>query len=526
MVAFGWLVVLFGFVLGVAVESVYDFGFAVALWLSLLALVISLCWRRMQTVRPALSVFYLSLMLVGSALGLMRTQYFEAQFDDSLSASVGQEISFDGQVLLDPDVRSNQQLLTVQSDTERILVVTDRTIPVAYGDTVRVSGRLEVPQSFTTELGRTFDYATYLKAKQIEYRVSFAEVIVLETDGGNPIIAGLLQLKHQLLFGLDNVLTEPQGSLADGLLLGLNQGLGDELEQDFRRSGIVHIVVLSGYNVMLVVTFVLFVLAFFLPRPAQLIVGLLAILSFALIVGLSATVVRASIMAALFLIAQSFGRTYAVLRALLVAGALMIFVNPYLLLYDIGFQLSFMATLGLVAALPWLTNESHFEIMASARGYIVATIATQIAVLPLLVFHIGEVSAVAVIVNLLVLPVVPFAMLGSFIAGTLWFVLPNVALVFGYVTQILLSYIIAVASFFANVPFATMQVGVVSLWWVPLLYSMLGCLYWWVCKQRPAKKVAVNDWIIVDEDSLKRADNSDTQSKATSSSETVPKWFR
>ena len=157
---------------------------------------------------------------------------------------------------------------------------------------------------------------------------------------------------------------------------------------------------------------------------------------FALIVGLSATVVRASVMACILLIAQAYGRTYDVLRALLFAGVVMIAINPFLLLYDIGFQFSFMATVGLILVAP------QFESFVSDgfsklgfRDFFIATVATQIAVLPLLLYHIGEVSLIAVVVNVLVLPAVPFAMLTTFLAGVTALISEPIALLFAFLAQ-------------------------------------------------------------------------------------------
>jgi len=147
---------------------------------------------------------------------------------------------------------------------------------------------------------------------------------------------------------IEAVIPEPQVGLAEGLLLGVKQALGDELEVVFRKTGIIHIVVLSGYNVMLVVIFITYVLSYVLPYRARVPFGILAIVCFAVLVGLSATVVRASIMASLILFARATGRTYAVMRALCFAGVIMVLINPYLLVYDVGFQLSFLATLGLI----------------------------------------------------------------------------------------------------------------------------------------------------------------------------------
>jgi competence protein ComEC len=486
------------------------------MWLMVMALTIAMWWRRVRTNKASHQLFILSLFFLATAFGILRAEYFETKFTDRLVSLLGTEHTFVGEVVKEPDRRSNVQMLTVRYQDTNIRVSTDRVAEVGYGDVVEVTGLLKRPESFTTELGRTFNYAGYLRAKEIEYVVNFGQVTVLDNNQGNPIVSGLLQVKQYFMQQLDSVFTEPAGALADGLLLGLNQGLGEKLETDFRRSGIIHIVVLSGYNVMLVVSFVMFLLAFLLSPRWRLLAGLFAIASFVLIVGPSATVLRAGIMASLLLVAQTFGRSYDVLRALLIAGFFMLLINPYLLLFDIGFQLSFMATLGLIIAIPWLEGKEQPEVLTSVRGYVVATVATQIAVLPLLMYHIGEVSLVAVLVNVLVLPVVPFAMLGAFLAALSNVLVPSLGLLIGFLTQQLLSYIIVVAEVFSSLPFATLQFPDLSAWWVGSMYFLLGYCYWWLVLRQPPHSQKLIGWQIVTEESItKDVDQRSTSQKAS-----------
>lgn len=195
-------------------------------------------------------------------------------------------------------------------------------------------------------------------------------------------------------------------------------------------------------------------------------------------VGLSATVVRASVMAGLLLISQLLGRTYDVTRALLFAGTIMVALNPYLLLYDIGFQLSFMATLGLILLIPrfeeMLMTGSTF---VTVREYFFSTVATQIAVLPLLLYHIGEISLIAIVVNMIVLPVVPLAMLATFIAGTVALFSPVLAIPFSLIAHYALSYIIVIAVWFANLPFAAVAVPVFPPLGIAIMYVGMVILY-------------------------------------------------
>ncbi len=445
--------------------------------------------------------------LLATALGMARTDWHSQQFTTSQFDSVeGQEVVFSGTVVREPDRRETTTHLYIEHGEELILVTIDRYSDVSYGDELLVSGVIERPEEFATEFGRTFDYPGYLLARGVTHRVSFADIAVLSGDNGNPVLATLFTIKQSLVTGIDNSLQEPSGGLAKGLLLGMKQSLGEQLETAFQASGLTHIVVLSGYNVMLVVAFIMTILSLFLGLRSRIIFGLVAIVGFALLVGLSATVVRASIMASLVLLSQLFSRSYHVVRALFLAGLLMVVVNPYVLIYDIGFQLSFMATLGLVLIVP------RFEMVLSQtsqgtiyfREFFFATLATQIAVLPLLLYHIGQVSVVAVLVNVLVLPMVPVAMFLAFVSAIVFMTIPWLVATFGAIAQLSLLYIIAIATWFAALPFATLTLPAFSVWWVVASYILVP-LCWYAHQRYLANRTTdtMSDWEIVEEDNVK-----------------------
>lgn len=515
---------IFAFAGGIGVSTLVPISLEVMLLTLLVSFAVSVVWRRYHLVMSAPLLLCTSLVLCSFAFGLLRTEVASWQFGQSaLQSQVGQTISFTGTVVREPESRTNSLQLTVRDAADTVLVSVDRQSSVWYGDVVTVSGRLAQPEAFTTDLGRTFDYPGYLKAKGIEYTISFAEVAVLESGQGNAFLAGLLFLKHQFMAQLEQVIPEPQVGLGEGLLLGVKQALGEDIETDFRRTGIIHIVVLSGYNVMLVVTFFMVGFSYFLSPRARVVAGVVAIVSFALLVGLSATVVRASIMASLLLVAQGFGRQYDVVRALFFAGAIMLLLNPYLLIYDIGFQLSFMATLGLLLITPYfestfLTGEKKLQL----TDFFLATLATQIAVLPLLLYHIGEVSLVAVVVNVLVLPVVPLAMLLTFFTGLIAFGSLAVASVVGALANLSLLYILAVAQWFGQLPFAAVSIPEFSSVQLALLYLALGGGLYFMKKRESRSPLA--DWEI--EDETKRPATFSVEKVAGPERSSLPKIFR
>jgi competence protein ComEC len=513
MSSFHFYLAVLAFAGGIALRTFYPLGLTTALVLAAAAFAAAAIWwaaRHPIFLASSLGLFFL-------ALGLLRMDFAAAQFGSSpLEAEVGRTLTLHGAVARKPDVRETFTHLYVRTEHGLILVSVSRHTDVRYGDVVSATGRLERPESFETDLGRIFNYPGYLNARGVEYRLAFATVSIEARDRGHPFIAALLNFKHSFTSALALVLPEPQYGLGVGMLLGMRQALGEELETAFRETGIIHIVVLSGYNVMLVVAFVSFLLAAFLPLWPRTIVGLFAIASFALMVGLSATVVRASIMASLFLLAYALGRVYEALRGLFLAGAVMLAVNPHLLAFDIGFQLSFMATLGLILALP------HFEsrlvrvpARIGLREFGLATLVTQLAVLPLLLYHVGEISVVSVVVNMLVLPLVPLAMFFTFALGLLSMLAPTAAMPLLYPAYASLQYIIVVAEWFASLPFAAVTVPEFGFLWVIAMYVALGgAFFWWSKRRRIARAnhvarsappASAAGWVIEEEENRTRS---------------------
>jgi competence protein ComEC len=240
-------------------------------------------------------------------------------------------------------------------------------------------------------------------------------------------------------------------------------------------------VVLSGYNVTIVAVAIGAALLFVgLPLAVASGVAGVGIALFALLVGLTPTVVRASIMAIIALVGRVFSRQYVASRGLLIAAFIMVLVNPHILLFDPSFQLSAIATAGLVGfgdrVFGWFSSlPERFGIREAAT----ATVAAQLAVLPLLIFMTGNVSIVSLFANLLVLPVVPILMsFGALTAVIGWFS-PGFSLLFAAGSYGVSAYIFTVTEKLANLPFAVASVGKVPLWIVLLVYfiAIISLIY-------------------------------------------------
>lgn len=495
-----------GFSLGIFTRSFFEYGSAEIIWIGLIGVVLGLIGSRKNSVFAPFLVC-LSIFLIFFSCGLLRMEIaMQSEVDQALELQLDHKVLIEGEIVREPDIRESTQQLYVKVDEELILVTTGKYEEVAYGDVISFEGTLKKPEAFETDLGRTFNYKGYLQARGVNYVVSFAKIKVLNAGKGNFAVSKLLAFKHGFVSRIELVIPQPQVGLAEGLLLGIKKALGEDLENAFRTTGIMHIVVLSGYNIMIVVTFVMYVLALMLPLRARILFGGITIVLFACLVGLSATVIRASGMAVLILIAKATGRTYAVMRALVFTGIVMLLLNPYLLAFDVGFQLSFIATLGLILVSPHLEKYLNFmPTKIGLREFLTATVATQIFVSPILLYQMGQFSVVAVIVNVLVLPMVPVAMLLTFITGMVGFISTALSFPIGFLAHLSLSYILFIAETFAKLPFASFTVPAFPFYVVVLSYIFLGGVLWYLYTRKNVVQDSLARWIIVEEETITKS---------------------
>ncbi len=462
---------------GIFLRSFFDIGKWEVLLLMLIGGACLGVWR-MKALGFHTPLFISGIALLACALGIFRFDGVD-RTPSLLAERVGEKVTIEGLVTQEPDMRARVQHLSVEDGEthERVLVTADRFLDIAYGDYVSVEGILKKPESFETDLGRTFNYEGYLKARGVKYIISYGDITVLRHGEGNAVLSKLYQAKQVFMRVIEAHIPEPEAGLSEGLLLGVKRALGEDLEQIFREVGIIHIVVLSGYNIMLVVEAVTRLLAYVAFLRTRLVVGVCAIITFAFLVGLSATVVRASVMAVLVLIARATGRTYAIMRALVFAGVGMLIINPYLLAFDPGFQLSFLATLGLIVCAPLIDARlSRVPSAFGIREFLTATLATQLFVLPLLLYSMGMFSVVSVLANVLVLPMVPFAMLFTFLTGMCGLIVPVLGTIAGFAAYLTLTYIVKIAEVLGTAPFAAFTVPAFPFWVVLVSYGVLICV--------------------------------------------------
>lgn len=465
-----------GFASGILCSSLFVFSWHVPALLLVFAAGMLLTWKlRRNPLFVGTAIF-----LLCAVLGAVRVMLTPASLPSTFVSLLETEITLEGRVVAEPDIRETMQRITLEVEREgektNVLAVAPLFPEVSYGETIEVTGTLVLPEPFETDSGRTFRYDRFLAKDGIFALVEFAKLTSVSPPEGirAQVMGSLLSLKHWFQDGLSYALPEPSASLASGLITGGKQGLGEELLDAFIIVGLVHIVVLSGYNVMIVAEAVLLLCGRLFSRRAAAVFAGVTVGLFVLAAGAGAASVRAGLMAGLALLARATGRTYAVVRALLVVAVLMLVANPFLLAYDPGFQLSFIATVGLILLSPVFERKLGFVKSAFWRDLLAATLAAQIAVLPLLLYQTGLFSFASLPANLLVLPLVPLAMGLSAIAGVAGMLVPAIAPYIGFPAHSALLYIVELARFSAGVPLASMYVPQFPFWITAVAYLGLG----------------------------------------------------
>ncbi len=368
-----------------------------------------------------------------------------------------------------------------------ILVRLTNDYELSYGDPVRVRGRLETPPE-----DEDFSYREYLLRQGIHSLLSTRDVTLLPFGAErNPFWATLYRLRASLYKEVNALFPQPEAALLNGILLGIESDLPDDIQQAFKDTGTAHIVAISGFNIAIIAAIFIGLFSRLFGKNLGAILAILGIIFYTLLVGASASVVRAAFMGSLALVARQFGRRNLALNALFATALLMSLWNPFVL-WDVGFQLSFAATLGLVLyAQPWqdavktfllrfLPQDTVNAVIGPFSNYFLLTFAAQLTTLPITIYHFGRLSLISFIANPFVLPAQPPIMIlggAAAIAGKIYHPLGQVL---AWFTWPFPAYSIRAIEFFAGFEGGVYAVGEFGFLTMLLFYAILfGLTLFW-----------------------------------------------
>lgn len=478
---FLWL--LISFIGGVFARSFFEIGNVFILLLIIFSIIILTIFYK----KPLAAVA--AFMLLGFALGILQTENLLQKASDL--DLIGKHWEGKVVVIKNSDSQYGQNLIVESKENKneniRMLVQIPKYSEVAYGDVLQINCELKAIENQNTE----FDYKMYMAKDGVYYKCENEKYEKIGNDGGNYILRKIISSKGVFEEKIKTVIPYPESVLAGGILFGGSEGLSEEIKNDFSRTGMTHIVAVSGYNVTIIAEYLILLgLAFGLWRKQAIWFALFGIVIFVAMIGMPASAVRAGVMSSILLWAIKNGRLASSENAIILAGAIMLFINPLLLRYDIGFQLSFLATLGIVLTSPfWEKSFIKKHKTFGISEMIALSLSAQIFVLPIIAYNFHMTSLISLLANVLILPIVPLSMLLVFLTALVALIFAPLSMIFAWLSYVALHYEIIIIKTLSQISWASVEVNNFSVSFVLIYYIILTVALVWLNKFKTRCKV-------------------------------------
>jgi competence protein ComEC len=436
-------------------------------------------------------IFFVLFILLGVAVGIFRTDVVLRQSQNWLEGHYRGQ----GRVVRFSEVKDEYQKIYLEivgakmdgrqraiSQKEIVIFFAPIGVDYRYGDYYAIECDLKNPEIKY----KKFNYPRFLASKKV-YQICYqAKVRKIKKDENNFLI-GVDVFLHRKIYRGGELLAEkinelfamPESGYLAGLLLGGDSRLPEDVADDFRRTGMTHTVAVSGSNITIIATALLSVGLFFglwRQQAFYLVIG--GIIIFVVMIGAPASAVRAAIMAIVLFYASQSGRLADSLRVIVLTACLMVFVSPLLLLYDVGFQLSFLATLGIVLFYSPLAEAIGIENdFLDLKSIILVTVAAQLGVTGILVYTFDSISLLSLPANILILPFIPLIMAGGFGATVISFILPTLGEILSIPVQMFLEGEVYGIHHLAKISWASVNFGNVAVYWMGVYYFIILVLF-------------------------------------------------
>lgn len=413
----------------------------------------------------------------------------QGRIDTPLHLTRSQKIQFELQVT-ETNIVPNQGKAQKHPSavTGRVYV----TVPLLQGtgfypgQAVTVTGSLYKPKPAVNPGG--FDFEKYLAQQGIFAGLNGKQVdfLEIEEEGSSHITPQmpflLWSIRQRIIRAQVSSLGVPEGALVSAMVMG--KGAVDvpyDLQDQFKQVGLAHALAASGAQVSMLVAMVL-ALTRRLPTKLRFGCGVGVLLFYVGLTGLEASVLRAAIMGFVALFALTVERKVKPFGSILFAATLLLLWNP-LLIWDLGFQLSFLATLGLLVTVPVLTNWLDWMPAAIAPLFTVP-IAAYLWTLPLQLFAFGIVSPYSILINILVSPFIAVLSIGGMISALAALIYPPAGSISAWPLYYPTHLFIKIAEIGSQLPGGAFAVGRISVWQVVVLYGLMGLIWGWKRSQR------------------------------------------
>jgi competence protein ComEC len=483
------------FIGGLALQSWLEIPFLTYYIIFLCGLIISILGWSNPTLRLCgLGLIFLFLGILRFDLNIPKVDKEKIQFYN------GTKLAFVGKISEEPDIRIDHTKLVIVSQQfidgrkvrGKVLVKTTLYPEYQYGDLLEIICHLKRPQEINS-----FDWPGYLRGKNIYSVCYWPEIRLIKSNQGNLIYQKIFILKKKLKSIINSSLPAKEAGLFSALALGVRGEINPQLKRSFQKTGLGHIIAISGLHITLISGILTSLILFLIfDRKKAFILSFLILSLFIILIGAKASAIRAGIMGFLGGIAPYLGRRKSSLNALAFSVLLMLLFSPQILRYDLGFQLSFLAVLGIIYIVPLLKELFPFlkgkKDFLNLKTIIPMTIAAQIMTFPWIAYKLKILSLISLLANILVIPIVPFLIplgLISALIGLFWL---SLAQILFQPTWLLLAYILKITEILSSLPWASLSFKNIPLVIVLIIYGGICWGIWFLRRKFYQKYVQSN----------------------------------
>lgn len=362
----------------------------------------------------------------------------------------------------------------------KIIIYTDNFKEYEYGSQIKAIGKINIPKELNG-----FDYKGYLAKDGIVATLNYPKIEIVNNALNLNILEvaylKILKFKDLMRGQIEKNLGPEEGAVNQAMILGDNATMSDELKQKLSQSGLSHVIAISGAHIVLFSVIIFETLLFFgLWKKQAATASIVLIVLYVILVGAMASAVRSGIMACLLMLAQLFDRQGESERVLILAAFFILLQNPLALKYDLGFELSFLAIIGLIFVAPYISHQFarlFKDKFKTLNEVLSATIAAQILTLPVLVFNFGYFSTVSILSNILISPIMPILMALGLCFPLVGLILPFFGFFLSFFCSVLIKYLLLVVDLTAKAPFSVLNFKI-SILIMVIVYVLIAVFIW------------------------------------------------
>lgn len=339
-----------------------------------------------------------------------------------------------------------------------------------YGNQLEINAKTSIPEESGIRrflLGRNIHiYMTVSKYQTLDS---------IQCQLKCQVIKSITSLRSIILARIDSAYPNQVGEFLKGILIGYTDTLPNDIKESFKKTGVSHILAVSGYNMAIIVMLVYQQLINRqVSRPISFWLTIIVMILFTLLTGAEASIMRAGIFAALILGAEQIQRYVGGIRPLILCATILVIINPFYIAYDIGFQLSFLAVIGLLIYGQIFKTYTEGIPSLGFLPMIGETFFAQLLVLPILIYYFGQISIISILANILIVPIIPLAMAWGSITSLFlnW-------LIFTYPLVVIIQLVLSINQYLANISWASINTPQISGFMVILIYIIFALWYFW-----------------------------------------------